>query len=179
NDRQFVRFPRVGNALRDERLAERDAVEEAQGAHDLIEPRPRNARRHQVNLESADVFQFQLIRRSAKIPAELQNRADVGLLRRWRKIADCHVLNHATAKRAHLGHLITSWLSGGLQHPHPLRQEALRATSPSRRGSGFVQSPNRICKETSRHTPQTGKFDYFVTSNQSVRSMASEFFTAD
>src|ERR1022692_633742 len=41
------------------------------------------------------------------------------------------------------------------------------------------ESPNRICKETSRHTPQTGKFDYFVTSNQSVRSMASEFFTAD
>jgi hypothetical protein len=43
---------------RDERLAERDAVEEAQGAHDLIEPRPRNARRHQMNLESADIFQF-------------------------------------------------------------------------------------------------------------------------
>ncbi len=142
-----MRFPRVRNAFRDERLAERDAVEEAQGAHDLIEPRPRNAGRHQVNLEGADVLQCQLVRRPAKISTELQDSADVGSLRRWRQIADCHVLNHATAKRAHLlGHLITSWLSGGLQHPHSLRQEALRATSPSRRGSGFVQSRKRNCK---------------------------------
>jgi hypothetical protein len=62
NNRQFVGFPRIGNAFRDERLAERNAVEETQGAYDLIEPRPRNAGRHQVNLESADVFQFQLVR---------------------------------------------------------------------------------------------------------------------
>jgi len=31
---------------------------------------------------------------------------------------------------------------GGLQHPHPLSQEAIYATLPSRRGSGFVQSPS-------------------------------------
>ena len=37
----------------------------------------------------------------------------------------------------------------------------------------------RLSKETSRYNPQTGKFDYFITLNQSVRSMASEFFTAD
>jgi hypothetical protein len=64
-------FPRIRNALRDQRLSESDAVEEAQGAHNLIEPRPRNARRDQVNLEGANIFKFQFVRRLAEIPAEL------------------------------------------------------------------------------------------------------------
>src|SRR6266478_1575372 len=80
-------------------------------------------------LERADVFQFQPIRRFAEIAAELRNRTDVGSRRR-RQITDGHVLDHATAQRAHCGHLETSCLGGGLQHPHPLRQEALHATSP-------------------------------------------------
>src|ERR1019366_6233142 len=56
--------------------------------------------------------------------------------------------------------------------PDPGREQRI-TTSDSR------ESPNRVCKKTSRHTPQTSKFDYFVTCNQSVRSMASEFFTTD
>src|ERR1019366_10597516 len=118
-------------------------VEKPQRTHDLIERRPGYPDRHQVDLEGADILQLKTIGGPTEIPAQLRYRGKVGSLRRWRQIADRHVLNHAAEKRAHLGHLITSWLSGGLQHPHPLRQEALRATSPSRRGSGFVQS--RIC----------------------------------
>src|SRR5712672_135382 len=93
-----------------------------------------------MNLEGADVFQFQPIRRFAEIAAELRNRTDVGSLRRRRQITDGHVLDHATAQRAHCGHLETSCLGGGLQHPHPLRQEAFTRPRRSRRDSGFVQS---------------------------------------
>src|SRR6266404_2975920 len=128
--RQFEGLARVGNALRNSRLAKRDAVEKPYRADDLVQGWPRDARRNQMNLEGADVFQFQPIRRFAEIAAELRNRTDVGSLRRRRQITDGHVLDHATAQRAHCGHLETSCLGGGLQHPHPLRQEALHATSP-------------------------------------------------
>jgi hypothetical protein len=40
----------------------------------------------------------------AKISAELRNRADVGSLGRRRYVQDRHVLDHAAAKRAQLGH---------------------------------------------------------------------------
>jgi len=65
------------------------------------------------------------------------------LLRRRRQIADRHVLNHAAAQRAHLGHL--KLLSeSGLGTPHLLRQEGrhiIPTPRPlSRRHSGFVQS---------------------------------------
>src|SRR5258707_8165344 len=111
-------------------LATLDAVENRYRAADLVQGWPRDARRNKMNLEGADVFQFQPIRRFAEIAAELRNRTDVGSLRRRRQITDGHVLDHATAQRAHCGHLETSCLGAGLQHPHPLRQEALHATSP-------------------------------------------------
>ncbi len=38
---------------------------------------------------------------------------------------------------------------------------------------------NRICKKTRAYTPETGKSDYFITSNQSASSMAWKFFTGD
>jgi hypothetical protein len=60
HDRQFARLPRIGNALGDERLAERDAIEEPQRADDLVQGRPGNARRYQMNLEGANVLQLQL-----------------------------------------------------------------------------------------------------------------------
>jgi len=60
-----------------------------------------------MHLEGADIFQFQPVRRPAKIAAELRNRADVGSLRRRRQIADGHVFDHAAAKRAQIGHLDT------------------------------------------------------------------------
>jgi hypothetical protein len=58
-----------------------------------------------MNLMGAHVLQAEPVRRAVKILAELRNRMDVGLLCRRRQIVDCHVLDHATTQRAHLGHL--------------------------------------------------------------------------
>src|ERR1700724_1538034 len=66
-----------------------------------------------MHLESANVLQLQFVGGSTEIAAELRNRADVGSLCRWRKIADGHVLDHAWAQRAHLGHLEISCLGAG------------------------------------------------------------------
>src|ERR1700681_2948142 len=66
-----------------------------------------------MHLESANVLQLQFVGGSTEIAAELRNRADVGSLCRWRKIADGHVLDHAVAQRAHLGHLEISCLGAG------------------------------------------------------------------
>jgi hypothetical protein len=54
---------------------------------------------------------------AAEMPAKLGDGADVGSLRRRRQIADRHVLDHASAQRAHRGHRVTSCLRGGMQHP--------------------------------------------------------------
>src|SRR5271163_4316858 len=71
-----------------------------------------------MNLESADIFQAQTIGGSTKIPAELRYSAEVRLLRRWRQIADRHVLDHLAAKRVDLSHRKTSCLkSWALTHP--------------------------------------------------------------
>src|SRR5579862_9365134 len=64
-----------------------------------------------MDLEGANVFQVQPLGRLAKIPAELRNSADVGSLGRRRHVPDCHVLDHAAAKRAQRGHRLL--LSGG------------------------------------------------------------------
>src|SRR2546429_5683840 len=83
-----------------------------------------------MNLEGVDIFQAETIRTAAKIPAELRYRAEVRLLRRRRQIADCHVLDHAAAKRADLSHRKTSCLKGWAAKTHdPLRQEAITATA--------------------------------------------------
>src|ERR1700738_3810138 len=66
-----------------------------------------------MHLESANVLQLQFVGGSTEIAAELRNRADVGSLCRWRKIADGHVLDHSGAQRAHLGHLEISCLGAG------------------------------------------------------------------
>src|SRR3954453_4275257 len=83
-----------------------------------------------MHLEGADVVQLQPVRRSAEIAAELRNRADVGSLRRRRQIAHGHVFDHAAAKRAQIAISILLSEGDGLQHPHPLSQEAIYATSP-------------------------------------------------
>src|SRR5271165_6591640 len=49
-----------------------------------------------------------------KLSAELRNRADVGSLGRRRHVPDRHILDHAAAKRAQLGHrllLSEGWAS--------------------------------------------------------------------
>src|ERR1700674_5504738 len=70
-----------------------------------------------MNLKGAHVFQAEAIRRASKISAELRDGVELGSLCPPRQSADRHVLDHATTQRAHLGHLETSCLRGGLQHP--------------------------------------------------------------
>jgi hypothetical protein len=65
-----------------------------------------------MNLERVDVLQAQMVGRSAKISAELRYRVEIGSLRCRRQIADRHVLDHASAERAQLGHRKTSCLKG-------------------------------------------------------------------
>src|SRR5207302_11193180 len=96
---------------------------------------------NQLNRESIDIFQAQTIWGSAKIPAELQCRAEVRLLRRWRQIADRHVLDHAAAKRADLSHRKTSCLKGWALTPTILSDRRRLLRPPLNcRASGFVQS---------------------------------------
>ncbi len=45
--------------------------------------------------------------------------------------------------------------------------------------SDSKESPNQICKEIDVPVPKTGKSDYFIASDLTRRSMASEFFTDD
>src|SRR5215213_5038239 len=58
-----------------------------------------------MHLEGADIFQAKPSRGPAEIARKLRYRVDVGSLRGGRQIADRHVLDHATAQRAHLDHL--------------------------------------------------------------------------
>ncbi|TSD82734.1 transposase [Mycobacterium sp. KBS0706] len=64
---------------------------------------------------------------------------DVGSLRRRRQIADRHVLDHATAQRAQLGHRSLLSGDGAAHNPHHPSQVASSVTASSR-ASGFVQS---------------------------------------
>ena len=95
--RQLAGLACVGDALRYLPVPERDAIEEPQRADRLVQRRPGDLGRNQMDLEGPDVFQTQQIRRTAKISAELRDRVDVGSLRRRRQIADRHVLDHAPA----------------------------------------------------------------------------------
>jgi hypothetical protein len=57
-----------------------------------------------VDLESTDILQIELLRRAAKETGKLRNRMDIRSLSGRRQIADCHVVDHTPAQRAHLGH---------------------------------------------------------------------------
>jgi len=102
--RQLPRLPRVGDPFRDLAVPEPNAVKEPQRTDRLVQRRPRNAGRHQMDLEGTHIFQVQSVRRAAKIAAELGDGMKVRSLRRRRQIADGHVLDHTAAQRAHLGH---------------------------------------------------------------------------
>ena len=141
HDRQRARRAGVDDPLRDLGMAERHAVEEPQRAHRLVQRRPRNPGRDQMDLEGAHVLQAEPIRRSPEVAGKLRHRVHVGSLRRRRQIADRHVLDHAPAKRAQLGHLIAPVLKIALQQPQSFKTEASSANRPAKcRVSGFVQS---------------------------------------
>ena len=136
-------------------MAERHAVEEPQRAHRLVQRRPRNPGRDEMHLEGADVLQAKPVRRSAEMAGKLRHRVHVGSLRGRRQIADRHVLDHAPAKRAQLGHLIAPVLKIALQQPQSFKTEASTANRPAKcRVSGFVQSLKQDqdrCKPTTAH----------------------------
>src|SRR5215813_960263 len=61
--------------------------------------------------------------------AELRNGIEVGLLCRWRQIADHHVVDHAPAQRADLSHrkLLSDEV---VQQPNPVGQETAASAVP-------------------------------------------------
>jgi hypothetical protein len=61
--------------------------------------------------------------------------------------------------------------AGNRRHRAPVLRKG-RKSANIRAYWGFILQGNH-------RTPQTGKFDYFITPNQSARSMALEFFTTD
>src|SRR5580700_10373135 len=98
-----------------------------------------------MNLERMDIFQAKAIGRATKIAAELRYCAEVRLLRRRRKIADRHVLDHAAAKKADLSHRKTSCLKSWASKTHdPLRQEATVATAPLHAAPAASFNPRRV-----------------------------------
>lgn len=87
--------------------------------------------------------------------AELLDGVDVGSLRRWRKVADAHILDNAAAKRADLGHLAASCLGVGcdaqiLSDRRPLIDLAAPAAA-----SGLVQSPAGLPRNSQVSTAMT------------------------
>ena len=68
-----------------------------------------------------------------------------------REIADGHVLDHATAQRADLGHLKTSCLRVGCDTQILSDKRPFARPRRSRRGSGFVQSPFRLQSKIRPH----------------------------
>ena len=139
---QLARFAGIGDPLRYRLEPQRHAIEEPQRADRLVPRRPRNALRHQLDLEGAYVFQSEAIWRVTEITAELRNGVDVGSLGRRRQIADRHVLDHATTQRARLGHLKLLSEGVGCNTHDPLRQEITSRQTRLSRASGFVQSPD-------------------------------------
>jgi hypothetical protein len=65
----------------------------------------------------------------------------------------------------------TSASRRGWLHWESLRPTQVESRESQLRIRGNCQ--NQIYKETMHHTQQTGEFDYFITPDQSARSMAS------
>src|ERR1700758_710413 len=76
---------------------------------------------------------------------KLRDRVDVRLLRLRRQIAECHILDHASAKRAHPGHRGLLCSEGWVRQPHLLRQEAsLQPASGSAPGDSSRTAVSRL-----------------------------------
>lgn len=129
--------------------AQRHAVEEPE-THRLVHRRPRDPGRDQMHLEGANVLQTEPIRGSAKAAREFRDGMHLGSLRDRRQIADRHILDHAPAKRAHLGHLIAPVLKIALPQPQSFKTEASPAKSvPPNAASAASFNPfDHECRQT-------------------------------
>src|SRR5262249_36940046 len=171
---------RIGDALGKVLASQRDAKEEAQRGDDLVECRPGNPPRHQVDLVGTNILEAETIRGSPKILAKLLDVVDINFPSRRRQIADRHVLDHATAQRADTfsPHSEGSCLFVVDSQTQPDRQAASLykpsatlstgitiAISGHYRASGSVQSPMR-CQSgdlaTSRVSHQGPYLDFVV-----------------
>src|SRR5690348_16126147 len=95
-----------------------------------------------MHLECSYVLQIKLVRRAAKEAAELGDCMHIRPLSRRRKIADRHVLDHAS-QRAYLGHRGGLPFQGWGEAPKPWQTErprTLRYRRTNLHGSGLVQS---------------------------------------
>ena len=128
--RQRARRAGIDDPLRNLGMAQRHAVEEPQRAHRLVQRRPRNPVRHQMHLEGANILQAEPVRRAAEVTGKLRHRMHVGSLRGRRQIADRHVLDHAPAKRAQLGHLIAPVSRLRFNSRNPSKQKLHPQTDP-------------------------------------------------
>ena len=121
--RQPPRLAGVGDPLGDLRHPERDAIEEPQRRHRLVEARPGHALRREVDLIGANVLQRQRLRGSAEKPAELRHRVDVGSLRRRQRLRT--VMSSIMRRRRGLVSAIGKLLSGkGSQQPQSFQSGA-------------------------------------------------------
>jgi hypothetical protein len=77
HDRQRSGLTGVGNALGNRLLPERHSIEKTQGADDLVEGRPGNPGRDEMNLESVNILELEPVRRPAEMAAELRHSMDV------------------------------------------------------------------------------------------------------
>jgi hypothetical protein len=135
--RQPLRLARRDDALDRVAPPQRGAVEEPQGAHGLVDVRPRALLADQVQLVGAHLLKAQPLRGTPEIPAELGDGIEVGLLRRRREIADHHVVDHPPTQRAEFSHrklLSVRWVV----QPQA-SQRGDRDVSRALPRSGFVQ----------------------------------------
>lgn len=75
--RQPPRRAGIGDHSYDLAAPERDLIKETQRAHDLVQARPGNALRRQVNLIRTHLFGAEPIRRPAEMLAKLCHRTNV------------------------------------------------------------------------------------------------------
>jgi hypothetical protein len=70
HSRQLARLAGMDDPFRHLTAPERHTIEKTQGAHDLIQARPGNPSRYQVNLIGTNIFRAEPIGRTAKIFAK-------------------------------------------------------------------------------------------------------------
>jgi IS5 family transposase len=174
NGRQLFRLPPIDDPLERILSAHRDAIEESQCASRLIDVGPGALLADEMKLIGSDILDAETIWRCSKMPAELSDRVDVGLLGRLREVADRHVFDHALAKWARRSHRGPPVVRGGGCDDHilsdgrlhlspfpPAPKEQVRsipgriASKFARRANGDGNSPGIRCAPASPPRPRS------------------------